>query len=1564
MNAHLSTGVKRICEYLVAHTRSRTGLSQKAMKELLRQTDFAARLEGYRPQGRVCCGEVVELCRPVLERLCPQPPRDWLKESYAQLAHGLFPDPARASVPRPLRQAIGFYVTVLALLLAQEPERCPYDPLTDVCHLTPEELENSLISGEYAAWRQAIDEADFLPLLRIGRECMPFDAASHTIGVHHMALHMGRQAAKAGLPVDLALVSAAALSHDIGKFGCRGADAGRIPFLHYYYTWQWLTDKGLPKIAHISANHSTWDLEFENLTLESLLLIYADFRVRGSRENGREVMRIYSLEDSYAIILSKLCDRTPEKERRYETVYRKLSDFERFLRSYGVSTDPLSAAASPVTPPDAALLEPEQILPAFCNLTFENNVRLMYSITKDVTFAQLLEQARGEKNLHRIRTYLRLFEEYNTYMTGANKRRTLSLLYELLMHHEGDVRRTSARIMGQILANSGPKYRKEVPSGAPQSATAPATAAFLTESVELWQNYMESCLHPDRKISAKHAQRISNSLKIITASLMENCDEAERIHYLEPLLQRLLQAQGEERFILTDTLYYVPLDAISPQWMEHILQCLLRMLPDADEPLQVLILRRLEAVRPRLSDAQLARMQAALAPLAQTDSYAVAYLRNRLGLATPMPDTPVSQLFLSNLKNAVHWMVKLTQVEALCDEAKANPEIAFHTAMHLSNLLSVSEHLPVRERAGRALLEVARTLRVDQQNEIAVDLLRELETGQEEISAYVPRYLGVLMTRLPDKELDECLRFLEGYVRSGNVQCATACLQTLGCLLTVFSHQNQGRRTRRILGLLLSGVAHYNDAIHQAALTVLCENVLANGDIPVETRRHYFLLMGKKLLTLLKEPHPGKFNFFTQAAVMNHVYRFLVDSQVRDGAFPLPEKKPAAFFPGTFDPFSAGHKRIVEQIRQMGFEVYLAIDEFSWSKQPLPKLLRRQIANMSVADQLDVYLFPDQIPVNIASAEDLSRLRALFPRRQLYLVAGSDVIRNASAYQTRTPGSAGDYDHIIFAREESGSVPLELVNQRIRGEKKILSLPAFYETVSSTRIREYVDKNMDISMLVDPMVQNFIYERGLYLRAPQFKQVMKQQELTVRFAPSIPAELTGGQTEAGYSAALRLRSDNRLCGWVCGRTVRASDLWTALGDLQTAEFVRRHTSGRILLVERVHLSGEQAPEHVRLLLTELLVRTLEDDHTYALYLRQPGDDRVVGVLPQLGFCPVPGRSDVYYVDMRAPIVLVQDVMLRFKEPLRSDPAVGQAVEKTRPRLRLALAALFPGKLIASFDAELLNQGLVERVQHCNGVQDVPAGERRLGPYMCVPYGKILAGEVVPNTVTKSLHVDKAYTDDIYHFVIKEYPGYSNLSIQARTVKSFHRPVILVDDLLHKGYRLEKLEAVFRQESLQIHKIIVGILSGRGKDLMAKQGHEVDCQYFIPNLHYWFTESLLYPFIGGDSIDGIPAVEGMLPTANLILPYEYPSYLRGLSQDALAAFSRTALENAAEILQTVETRHQQCFSTALTIRRLAEAFIYPRAPYRGRYTRYDPNATASDYVGDDLHSFRRLYAQQP
>ena len=132
---------------------------------------------------------------------------------------------------------------------------------------------------------------------------------------------------------------------------------------------------------------------------------------------------------------------------------------------------------------------------------------------------------RAKKNLQRIRMYLRLLEEYSTYMTKANKRKTLVLLYELLMHPDGDVRRIAGRIMGKILANAGPRYRKERPLSAKDGQMPPAVMALLSESAELWTHYIGLCLHPDYRISSKHALRISNSLKTICQSLFASCEE-------------------------------------------------------------------------------------------------------------------------------------------------------------------------------------------------------------------------------------------------------------------------------------------------------------------------------------------------------------------------------------------------------------------------------------------------------------------------------------------------------------------------------------------------------------------------------------------------------------------------------------------------------------------------------------------------------------------------------------------------------------------------------------------------------------------------------------------------------------------------------------------------------------------------------------------------------------------------------------------------------------------------------------------------------------------------------
>jgi adenine/guanine phosphoribosyltransferase-like PRPP-binding protein len=101
--------------------------------------------------------------------------------------------------------------------------------------------------------------------------------------------------------------------------------------------------------------------------------------------------------------------------------------------------------------------------------------------------------------------------------------------------------------------------------------------------------------------------------------------------------------------------------------------------------------------------------------------------------------------------------------------------------------------------------------------------------------------------------------------------------------------------------------------------------------------------------------------------------------------------------------------------------------------------------------------------------------------------------------------------------------------------------------------------------------------------------------------------------------------------------------------------------------------------------------------------------------------------------------------------------------------------------------------------------------------MCVPFGNILNRYMVPNTVTKALHTEKHYMPDIKSFTIKSFPHYLSLENQMKMLRSFNRPVILVDDLLHKGYRIKAIDPLLNNAKIEVEKIFVGVLSGGAKE---------------------------------------------------------------------------------------------------------------------------------------------------
>ena len=1558
-----------------------------AFRKRLHDPDMAERwakerfVEGFLPvRQRLSCRAVIETAAAAMADI-PAPEGGWSGYVLSNAIARLYPQHRREATEQQEDLAL-CALLALQLLLAEE-RNLSFDMTMDFAFCTEAEAADSPYYQRFLqVWRQ-----DFIyELLRLSSELTPFSTLQHIAMVHHVAMTAGRALRRSGVTVDLGLTSAAAAGHDIGKFGCLPGE--RVPYLHYYYTDEWLTRSGLPQVGQVAGNHSTWDLELANLSVESMLLIYADFRSKQRREaDGRETAALYSLKDAFDVILSKLDNMDGAKKRRYEYVYRKLRDFEEYMRFRGVDVTLQGHDTAPEQQPDAALMTPEQYYRAFCLMAVEHNLSMMRRLSHEGLFSDLLEKARSEKDWARVRTYLCILEDYFTYLSANQKIQTVYFLYELLLHPEGDIRRQAAALMGRVMAKFSLRYKKELPSSAPQAAVEQTQFA-------LWAQYLNLLFYPDHKLTPQQTSHIRFTAKLVVSATLENCAPQETERFLSVLLAHYQSAKVEDEgaaLALTDTLSYLPLKLLTQAQLQQVTDFALAQCRSADPSVQAAALQFFLRARQTLSEEPL--LNDRLARLrAENVTFPLPSLRYQYarvqGMAAEeavkaLKPEELSDILLDNLKTATPWMIKVVNVELLARYAAHGGGSAMQIAAHFANIIRVSEAVVVRERAGRALLGIAPRLTSEERNEVAVELAKALEAGHYEFSKYIPQYLGSFMLWLPPAELDEVIDYLAELLSHSADSVVASALDTVGFALENYRlyprrfPEEEGvwdRRRCRLAGLLLKGMASYREAVQQEAMYVMGDTLFSSIRFPDERKAWLFTLCAHKLLFLIRENQGGGLNDLYCSAALYRIYQFIVRYETDNGPFRFSQRQKVAFFPGTFDPFTLSHKALACTIRDMGYEVFLAVDEFSWSKKTQPSLIRRKIASMSVADEFHVHLFPYNIPVNIANPGDLRRLKNMFAGRELYLIVGSDVIHGASSYKAApSPDSVHSMNHIVFRRvsalhgeEKDADADVGMIT----GKVVQLQLPSQLEDISSTRIRENIDMNRDISHLIDPVVQEYIYQRGLYLREPQYKPLLSPG--TLRFDEAEPEEplltelLSLGMPPAAADGTRRrgerimtLRSGGTLLCAAAFSQRRTRELLSLLGDPARVNDVRGVASGKLLCLTGLY-GGDT--ESLQLLLTQLFAQAMERDCLWALFaaLDAPADPAADDLLRQQGLRPVrPGDPSLLLADMSAPVVFLQNVETAIKPPFSGDGAVLSAIHQARRRFKLGLVDLYPGRLIFTISSQLVLHRLVEKITALNGVPMIPTKPRVLGPYMCVPFGKLLRRAAIPNTVTKTIHTDKVFAADRRTQHIEAFPGYAPLADQMRVVRSFRRPVILVDDQLHTGRRIGVLDPLAREQQVEIKEVLVGILSGQGRDLAQQLGRDVDYVYFVPNLRAWYVESTLYPFIGGDTVEH-PDMErsGLQPSVNLILPYVYPEHLRQCGADAAYTFSRTCIENTLYIIEALETAYRRGYARSLTLRRLSEAVVLPLCPDKGRM-QYSLDGAVSDYLRDDLETLRRL-----
>jgi nicotinic acid mononucleotide adenylyltransferase len=1293
-------------------------------------------------------------------------------------------------------------------------------------------------------------------------------------------------------------------------------------------------------------------------------------------------------------------------------------DFEKFLKRYEIDLTPdyVFDEERVIMPKRYyySLVQGQEVIEGTKFLSIRHNTDLMNMLKTENSLNRMLENARGIDNIDSLRGYINIIEEYYTYLTQKQKLMVIKFLYERLIIPEEDVQIESAQLIGELIATFDEKMRKELPKGARLSP-------IEVNSDDLLEKYMYQFLEPEQRIIEKHRQMISKNLKMMVKSYFNNIDH-EMMNSKVKIVLDIMSPYCKENVHMNCYLNLVkvlPIYMMDYEDVSGIVEHVLELTKSEDYETRLIALDTFAAILPYIGDSIRDKIDIdflcdRIDQVGRTEAYAIIKILELLKPGSEFIEEKnqyiyskiesSSDLFLSNLKVATKMISKKLQVEILLKYAIYYKETkGFYTAMHLSNMLKTINNEEVRLTVGQGLTYLTSHLSFEEKNEIVVELLRALELENYQYTKYIPEYLGSMLIHIKPKELDEIIRNFKLKIKKTNRQISTLLLKTVGKFIENYpkykdafdeSDDRYHGRLVDLLGIIMNGYVSYEPQVNQMAVNVLGKDIFGSHILTLEEKELIFKIAGKKFLSLLVNNDESiELNFLSNAAGIKHIYRFLSDFNFYYGPIDIEPSKKVAYFPGAFDPFSLSHKEIAVMIRDLGYEVYLAVDEFSWSKRTQPNLIRRSIIKMSVADEFGLFVFPRDLQVNIANLADVKKLKLFFGDIKVHLVAGSDVVINATAYKKeRTENSIHSLPHVLFMRshvnnQSLSNIELKRIVKEYNMEVEYLTLPDKLQLISSTQIRNYIDDNRDISELIDPLSQKYIYEKGLYLREPELKETMTTKKIDVIIRDKIEDDELKEildivpkyklnefsrikqyieKREARVLIIKHRQDDVEIVGFSVFHWLRSSKIFSEFKDPIYEEVIRKNSVGRILVIDGIYFNNDSDFRNTQqILLTETLAYALAKDYTYAIYrdfmLTRP-HKIIEKVLLLQGFmktCSEKGNC-IYHVNMSAPCTLSLDLTSMIKEPFASNENVIASVEKARDKLLASLVKLYPGNLVLSFDVGMIYENLINKICIENSVSNEPVEPRKLGEKMCVPFGEIFKKRILPNTVTKSMHTEKFIFPSAKMYDIKAYPYYLDLRNQVRMIKSFAKPVILVDDLLNKGYRIKALEPLLKEENVEIEKVFVGLMSGRGKALMEMQNMEVDSAYFIPRLKVWFNESKLYPFLGGDTLwRGQNPERNIIPSINLILPYASAGYISDVSKKAIYEMSRTSIINAIKILKTLENEYQKLHERSMTMAVLPEVMVYPRYPDRGEMSKLDMSIKPSEYLEYDLEHLGRL-----
>jgi len=855
----------------------------------------------------------------------------------------------------------------------------------------------------------------------------------------------------------------------------------------------------------------------------------------------------------------------------------------------------------------------------------------------------------------------------------------------------------------------------------------------------------------------------------------------------------------------------------------------------------------------------------------------------------PTPDEGV--LFKDNMRADRSWIFKLINLLILRQRyERADIESSsFSTYVaQLMILLRLNPDEIVFQRAGEDILELSGRISDQQKYEIVKDLLKILETGYDE-TGYVPDFLGRFFDTLSISSRIELFEDIQYLASSPDPATVGRMLETVCGILKIMSEKADPEEQElklfgKLCGLLRRGM--YSDDPDMVSRNLFFTgysvfSALENTKVrPDDGRNDCYADLARDTLICMKNIiYP---DIMCHTVPVRHISGYL---KKLSSVF-IENDRPVAFFSSSFDPFSNGHRAIVREIADMGLLVYINVHNFAWNRNMQPMHIRRQIAAMSVTDMANVRMFPEEISVNTENPEDLKLLSSLFPGRKVWLVMGSDRVENDLIYkQPPYEGSVHSFPHIIFVRNESsGFIDTDILKERLSGDVITLKLPVYYEHMTSREIRRNIQEGKSIEGLVSRQIKHFIERHNLYSDNRFFKPDVVNAPVETETGPdscSIYLIKDGSKHPAGTLYFRECTDEQGVPGF----------------ELTGKE------------------AGTEDKKYFEILLDETMMVLQKTGRKFCTCPEGIFSD---DMLERRGFIKDPS-GNCHTVRIDNPILLFTDVTSFISDDLDVQANIMAVAGGNARRLQKAAAGLYPGNLVLTVISELLNYRLGEKIR---SICCADGNDR-----ICVPFGKILKYVSIPDVVMMPLSTEKRYDPELTNFNITEKTGYPALPAQIRTIRSMNRPFVLVDDLYHKGYRMDRISASLKEEGIREDCLIVGVLSDRGRALAEEKGLHVEAAYEVPNLRLWINASDMIPFFGTDKIDSgnITTARTMneYPSIYTILPYQFPSFLKDAPFKAVYDLSETCIENAMRLFDTLEGSYRDKYHRTLTFSRLSE-----------------------------------------